>query len=89
MVFSTKNSANKLPIPRIRSDRTLNKLIYKVIYLRLPIIVLAIALLWGYKGLQNKFVQPQAIMVLGGSTKKLEREKFTAKTVIFRYTFMI
>ncbi|MEM7727367.1 MAG: YdcF family protein [Cyanobacteria bacterium P01_A01_bin.45] len=57
----------------------MNKLIYKVIYLRLPIIVLAIALLWGYKGLQNKFVQPQAIMVLGGSTKKLEREKFTAK----------
>ena len=34
--------------------------------------------LWGYKEVRNNFVQPQAILVLGGSTKKLEREKFTA-----------
>lgn len=35
--------------------------------------------LWGYKEVRHKFVQPQAILVLGGSTKKLEREKFTAR----------
>lgn len=33
---------------------------------------------WGYKEIKNQFVQPQAILVLGGSTTKLEREKFTA-----------
>ncbi|NWF59725.1 MAG: YdcF family protein [Fischerella sp.] len=35
-------------------------------------------LLWGYKEIQGQLVQPQAILVLGGSTRKLEREKFTA-----------
>lgn len=55
-------------------DRTLNKLLSKGMYLlALPLIVL-----WGYKELESQFVQPQAILVLGGSTKKLEREKFTA-----------
>ncbi|MBW4616009.1 MAG: YdcF family protein [Desmonostoc vinosum HA7617-LM4] len=34
---------------------------------------------WGYKELHNHFVQPQAMLVLGGSTKRLEREKFTAE----------
>ncbi len=33
---------------------------------------------WGYNDIETQFVQPQAILVLGGSTKKLEREKFTA-----------
>ncbi|MDZ8051554.1 MAG: YdcF family protein [Aulosira sp. ZfuVER01] len=33
---------------------------------------------WGYKEVKNQIVQPQAVLVLGGSTKKLEREKFTA-----------
>lgn len=35
-------------------------------------------LLWGYKEIQSQLVQPQAILVLGGSTTKLERERFTA-----------
>jgi uncharacterized SAM-binding protein YcdF (DUF218 family) len=34
---------------------------------------------WGYKDVQKQFVQPQAVLVLGGSTRHLEREKFTAK----------
>ncbi|AFY33673.1 YdcF family protein [Calothrix sp. PCC 7507] len=33
---------------------------------------------WGYKEVKSQFVQPQAVVVLGGSTKYLEREKFTA-----------
>ncbi len=33
---------------------------------------------WGYKEVQNQIVEPEAVLVLGGSTKKLEREKFTA-----------
>ncbi|MBH8574186.1 YdcF family protein [Nostocaceae cyanobacterium CENA369] len=42
--------------------------------------VLALPLLmWlGYKESQNEQTQPQAVVVLGGSTKRLEREKFTA-----------
>jgi uncharacterized SAM-binding protein YcdF (DUF218 family) len=33
----------------------------------------------GYQEIQSKFIQPQAMLVLGGSTRNLEREKFTAK----------
>ncbi|TAF09405.1 MAG: YdcF family protein [Nostocales cyanobacterium] len=36
---------------------------------------------WGYKEVQKQFVHPQAVLVLGGSTKSLEREKFTADFV--------
>ncbi|MBF2066797.1 MAG: YdcF family protein [Calothrix sp. C42_A2020_038] len=36
-------------------------------------------LLWGYREVRNQFIQPQAILVLGGSSERLEREKFTAK----------
>jgi uncharacterized SAM-binding protein YcdF (DUF218 family) len=32
----------------------------------------------GYQEVQSLFVRPQAVLVLGGSTKNLEREKFTA-----------
>lgn len=46
---------------------------------RLMLAILPLTLLWGYKKIQTVFVQPQAILVLGGSTKRLEREKFTAK----------
>ncbi|MFM7407665.1 MAG: YdcF family protein [Cuspidothrix sp.] len=41
--------------------------------------ILSINVWWGLKSVQNQFVQPQAILVLGGSTPLLEREKFTAK----------
>ncbi|HLP91389.1 MAG TPA: YdcF family protein [Nostocaceae cyanobacterium] len=36
---------------------------------------------WVYKEMQSRFVEPQAVLVLGGSTKNLEREKFTADFV--------
>ncbi|MBF2007166.1 YdcF family protein [Chlorogloeopsis fritschii PCC 9212] len=42
------------------------------------LLILPLALLWSYKEIQSQFHQPQAILVLGGSTRKLEREKFTA-----------
>ncbi|WP_026082453.1 YdcF family protein [Mastigocladopsis repens] len=42
------------------------------------LLALPLMMLWGYKEIQSQFVQPQAILVLGGSTSKLEREKFTA-----------
>ncbi|MBD0304873.1 MAG: YdcF family protein, partial [Tolypothrix sp. T3-bin4] len=36
-------------------------------------------LMWlGYKEVKSQVVQPQAVLVLGGSTARLEREKFTA-----------
>ena len=36
-------------------------------------------LMWlGYKEIKSQISQPQAVLVLGGSTKNLEREKFTA-----------
>ncbi|MBH8555160.1 YdcF family protein [Nostocaceae cyanobacterium CENA357] len=43
--------------------------------------ILALPLLmWlGAKEAQNEYKQPQAVVVLGGSTKNLERERFTAK----------
>ncbi|MBE9005492.1 YdcF family protein [Fortiea sp. LEGE XX443] len=43
--------------------------------------VLALPLLmWlGYKEAKKQYTQPQAVLVLGGSTKSLEREKFTAQ----------
>ncbi|WP_138499299.1 YdcF family protein [Nostoc sp. PA-18-2419] len=45
------------------------------------VFVLPLVMWWGYKEVQNQFVQPQAVIVLGGSTKRLEREKFTAEFV--------
>lgn len=33
----------------------------------------------GYKEVQTQLVEPEAVLVLGGSTKRLEREKFTAE----------
>jgi uncharacterized SAM-binding protein YcdF (DUF218 family) len=60
-----------------RRDRTLNKLLFKGVP-RFTILALTLMLLWGYKEARSYFIQPQAILVLGGSTQRLEREKFTA-----------
>jgi len=46
---------------------------------RLMLLVLPIALWSGYKEIKSYFQEPQAVMVLGGSTAALEREKFAAK----------
>ncbi len=46
---------------------------------RFSILALPLIFLWGYKEIKSQFHQPQAILVLGGSTERLEREKFTAK----------
>jgi uncharacterized SAM-binding protein YcdF (DUF218 family) len=56
----------------------LNKLLFTGKSLRLISFILPFLLWWGYKEVQNQFVQPQAMLVLGGSTRRLEREKFTA-----------
>jgi uncharacterized SAM-binding protein YcdF (DUF218 family) len=56
----------------------LKKLLFKGKYLRLIHFILPLLLWLGYKEVQSLFVRPQAVLVLGGSTKKLEREKFTA-----------
>ncbi len=61
-----------------RRDRTLNKLVFKGVP-RLTILALPLVLLLGYREVQNTFIQPEAILVLGGSSERLEREKFTAK----------
>lgn len=45
---------------------------------RLMLLVLLIALWLGYKEIKSYFQEPQAVLVLGGSTTALEREKFAA-----------
>lgn len=42
-------------------------------------LALPLMAVWAYKEVANQFKHPEAILVLGGSTQKLEREKFTAK----------
>jgi uncharacterized SAM-binding protein YcdF (DUF218 family) len=59
--------------------KALNQLLLTGKSLRFMACIIALFTLWGYKTVQNQFVQPQAILVLGGSTRLLEREKFTAK----------
>jgi uncharacterized SAM-binding protein YcdF (DUF218 family) len=56
----------------------LKKTGFKGISSRFMFLALPVMMLWGYKEIQSQFVQPQAILVLGGSTSELEREKFTA-----------
>jgi uncharacterized SAM-binding protein YcdF (DUF218 family) len=57
----------------------LNKLFFKAIPTRLLILTLPLMAIWVYKEVASQFMHPEAILVLGGSTQKLEREKFTAK----------
>ncbi|MBD6614540.1 YdcF family protein [Komarekiella sp. 'clone 1'] len=57
----------------------MNKLLFTGKTFRFMALVLPLAMWWGYKEVQNQFVQPQAVLVLGGSTRRLEREKFTAQ----------
>ncbi len=63
------------------SYRALNKLLFTPKSLKFMAFVLPLIVWWGYKEVQNQFVQPQAVIVLGGSTRRLEREKFTAEFV--------
>lgn len=42
-------------------------------------LALLIMLWWGYKEIKSYFEQPQAVLVLGGSTSALERERFAAQ----------
>jgi uncharacterized SAM-binding protein YcdF (DUF218 family) len=57
----------------------LNKLFFTGKSLKFMAFSLPLFMWWGYKEALNQFVQPQAVLVLGGSTKNLEREKFTAE----------
>lgn len=43
------------------------------------LVILAISLWVGFRAIRIYFEQPQAILVLGGSSSRLEREKFTAE----------
>jgi uncharacterized SAM-binding protein YcdF (DUF218 family) len=54
------------------------KLLFTGKTFRFMAFALPLAMLWGYKEVKNQTLQPQAVLVLGGSTKNLEREKFTA-----------
>jgi uncharacterized SAM-binding protein YcdF (DUF218 family) len=56
----------------------LNKLLFTGKSLQLMSFILPLLVWWGYKEVQNQLVHPQAVLVLGGSTRRLEREKFTA-----------
>jgi uncharacterized SAM-binding protein YcdF (DUF218 family) len=62
-----------------KNDRALNKLLFSTKSVRLMGCILSLCVWWGSKSVQNQFVQPEAILVLGGSTHLLEREKFTAQ----------
>ncbi len=59
--------------------KTLNQLFLTGKSVRFIACILPLLIWWGCKTVQSQFVQPQAILVLGGSTRFLEREKFTAK----------
>lgn len=48
-------------------------------YFRCLVLVLPLVLWLGYKEVKSYFQEPQAVLVLGGSTTALEREKFAAK----------
>jgi uncharacterized SAM-binding protein YcdF (DUF218 family) len=56
----------------------LNKLFFTGKPFQFMALALPVLIWWGYEEVKTQLVQPQAVLVLGGSTKKLEREKFTA-----------
>ncbi len=73
LIFKENSSPNR------HTYRALNKLLLTGKSVRLIACILSLLIWWECKAVQNQFVQPQAILVLGGSTRLLEREKFTAK----------
>lgn len=56
----------------------MNKLLFTGKSFRFMVIALPLLMWLGYKEVKSQVVQPQAVLVLGGSTARLEREKFTA-----------
>ncbi len=56
----------------------MNKLFFTGKPFQFMALALPVLIWWGYEEVKTQLVQPQAVLVLGGSTKKLEREKFTA-----------
>lgn len=56
-----------------------NNLLFKGKPFQLAALVLPLLMWLGYQEVQNNSEPPEAVIVLGGSTKNLEREKFTAK----------
>lgn len=48
-------------------------------YFRCLVLILPLVLWLGHKEVKSYFQKPQAVLVLGGSTAALEREKFAAK----------
>lgn len=73
LIFQKNSHSNRHTL------RALNQPLLTGKSLRFMACILALFIWWGCKAVQNQFVQPQAILVLGGSTRLLEREKFTAK----------
>lgn len=55
-----------------------NNLLFTGKSIRFMFLALPLLMWLGYKESRNEYTQPQAMVVLGGSTKRLEREKFTA-----------
>lgn len=56
-----------------------NNLLFRGKSFQFAVLILPLLMWWGYKEAQNNHEPPEAVIVLGGSTKNLEREKFTAQ----------
>lgn len=73
LIFKSKSDRNQ------NRHKPLPKMLVEGKSIKILAAIITIFILWGYKEIQDIFQQPQAILVLGGSTSDLEREKFTAK----------
>jgi len=71
----------------LRENNALNKQSYRALKNNLlfrgksfsfAVLFLPLLMWFGYQEAKNAYTQPQAVIVLGGSTRNLEREKFTA-----------